>query len=378
MIAKEKTKQLERINTPPTEILLSKGSLLRNLKEFQKLSPLVAPVIKNNAFGHGLVEVASILEPEDLPFFIVDSYEEALMLRGHGFNTPILIIGFVSSKTINSSNLDGISYTITSFESLIDLCSNIKKDLKVHFKIDTGMSRQGIIVDQIEEATYLIEKSPHLIVEGVCSHLADADNVDTKFTDQQIVIWNDHVELFIKKFPAIKYYHLSNTAGHGHLAKAKFNLSRPGVGLYGFTGNGQVDSLVVLEPIMTVKSIITGTKLIPKDTKVGYNGKFISTSEIKIATIPIGYGAGFDRRLSNKGCVKIGQNFARILGRVSMNITIIDISNIKDIKLNTPVTVISNIESDKNSIVNIAKICETIPHDISTGISPLIKRRIIE
>lgn len=378
MITDDKIEQPRGKNTPSTEVLLSKSALLRNLKEFQKLSPSVAPVIKNNAFGHGLIEIASILEPENLPFFIVDSYEEALTLRGHGFNTPILIIGFVPSETINNSELGGISYTITSFESLVDLCSNLKKDSKVHFKIDTGMNRQGVVVSQIEEALSIIEKSSHLIVEGVCSHLADADSTETKFTDQQIKIWNDYVELFVKKFPTIKYYHLSNTAGHGHLAKAKFNLSRPGVGLYGFVGNGQVDSLVTLEPIMTIRSVITGTKLIPKDTRVGYNGKFTSTSEMRIATIPIGYGAGFDRRLSNKGYIKIGQDFAKVLGRISMNITIIDVGNIADIKLNTPVTVISNMESDKNSIVNIAKICETIPHDISTGISSLISRRIIE
>lgn len=165
------------------EVFLSKSALINNLREFQKLSPSVSPVLKSNAFGHGLAEIASILDTENLPFFIVDTYDEAEMLRSYGFKTPILIIGYIPSRILNTCKLENISYTVTSFESLVDLCLNAKFKLKIHLKIDTGMNRQGIIQNQIDEAITLIDKSPNIIIEGICSHLADADNTDTSFTD---------------------------------------------------------------------------------------------------------------------------------------------------------------------------------------------------
>jgi alanine racemase len=374
----QKTTKEEEEEDPLIKVLLSRSALINNLREFQKLSPAVSPVLKSNAFGHGLAEIASILDTEKLPFFILDSHDEAMMLRSYGFRTPILIIGYTQSRTLNTSTLEDISYTVTSFESLVDLCSNAKFKLKVHLKIDTGMNRQGILPNQIDEVIALIKKSPNVILEGICSHLADADNSNTTFTDNQINIWNELVELFMSKFSTISYYHISNTPGHGHIEKAKSNMSRLGVGLYGLTGNGKVDSTTALRPVMKLVTVVSGIKLIKPNTKVGYNGKFTSTSNMRIATIPVGYGMSFDRRLSDKGCVKIGSSFVKILGRVSMNITIIDIGNIPNIKLDTPVTVISDIESDQNSIINIAKICETIPHDIATSVSPLLYREITD
>lgn len=367
-------------HNPLITVALSKAALLHNLKEFQQLSPAVAPVLKGNAYGHGLIEIASILEKEHLPLFIVDSYTEARSLRAAGITTPLLIIGFTKTETIRKSKLPHTSFVVTSYEALEEYAQLLKKPTKIHLKIDTGMCRQGITLDQTQQAIDLIKKSPRLILEGICSHFADADNLDTSFTQNQIDVWNDCVDLFMKHFLTLSYYHTSNTAGHAYIRQARSNISRLGIGLYGLTGNGAIDTMVALQPVMKVTTSITGTKNIPTNSKVGYNGTFTTTSPTKLATIPMGYFEGVDRRLSNKGMVMIGDAAAKIAGRVSMNITILDITNIPDvdnIKLGTEVTVISSRESDPNSIVNIAKTCGTIPYEIAVHVNAALQRIVI-
>lgn len=366
-------------HSPLITISLSKSALLHNLSEFQKLSPAVAPVLKSNAYGHGLTEIASIVAQAKVPLIIVDSYTEARAIRASGIDTPLLIIGYTRAETIKKSRLTNTSFVITSYDALVEYSKVITKPTKFHLKIDTGMHRQGIMLDQSDEAITLIKQSPNIILEGICSHFADADNTDDTYTQEQIDAWNDSVDLFMKNFLTITYYHTSNTAGHAYLRTAKSNLSRLGIGLYGLTGNGTVDKEVSLKPVMKVETLITGTKTIPAGERVGYNGTFTSQQQTHLATIPMGYFEGIDRRLSNIGMVKIGDEFAPIAGRVSMNITTLDISSLSNpekITLNTPVTIVSDIESDHNSIVNIAKKCRTIPYDIAVHINGALYRKI--
>lgn len=363
---------------PLLTIQVSKSALLHNLEEFRRLSPIICPVLKSNAFGHGLIEVASILEAQDSPFFIVDSLEEALILRGNKIITPILTIGYVSSLEKIRHEVSSISYSITSFEMLVEWNENITKDTKIHLKIDTGMNRQGISIDKIHDAITLLKTSPKLILEGICTHLADADNADSTFTDSQIQKWNEIVLLFKETFKSMTYFHISNTPGHSHLSKAMSSFSRLGIGLYGLNGNGNLDTLITLKPALKLTSVITGTKKIIPGSKIGYNGTYTSTTDMRIATIPIGYGVGYDRRLSNKGVMQVEGIFTPILGKVSMNITVIDVTAVNNYSLNTPVIVISNNEKDQNSIMNIAKTCNTNPHEIITGLDRFIERVVIE
>jgi alanine racemase len=240
------------------------------------------------------------------------------------------------------------------------------------------MYRQGIATSQITKSIELLKKSPLLILDGIYSHFSDADNIDSTYTTTQIENWNSSVDVFKANFTYIRYFHISNSAGHGYNEKIKANLTRPGMGLYGFTGNGKVDTLVHLRPVLELTTIISGLKDIAPKSRVGYSGTFISDLGKRIATIPIGYDTGLDRRLSNKGVVKIGNKFAKIIGLVGMNVTIIDVTGIDNIKLNTSVTVISRDSGDQNSIMNIAKDCDTIPDDIATGINPFLKRVIAD
>ena len=355
---------------PLITIYISKKAIINNLNYFRKLAPKceVAPVLKSNAYGHGLYMIANILKEERLPFLIIDSYFEARTLRNEGIENPLLIIGYATTEMIIKNHLSNIIFTISNLESL----KNISKKTIIHLKIDTGMHRQGISIEEIDSAISIIKNNRNIELQGICSHLADADNTNNQsFTKKQISIWNNTVKIFRNHFPNLKYWHISNTSGHNYAKDIDANLTRLGIGLY-----------LTPTPALMMETIISGIRKIKKGEYVGYGCTFEAKKDMGIATIPLGYFEGIDRRLSNKGFVKIEKNnktyFAPIIGRVSMNITTIDISNIPQMKIDDKVIVISNIAQDKNSIENRASNCDTIPYEIVVHIPPHLKRVLVD
>jgi alanine racemase len=279
---------------PLIDIEISKDRLLHNLKQFQKLAPegRVIPVLKSNAYGHGLFEIARILDKEKLPAFAIDSYFEAVALYSAGIKTPLLVIGYTRPETIMNSKLKNASFTITQMETLRAL-DKLGQPVRINLKIDTGMNRQGILPNEIQSAIQLIKQSPKLILEGISSHLCDADNPDQSFTEKQIVAWNSLVGKFKSEFPHLKLIHLSATDGHLFASKIEANASRLGIGLYGISENQKMDSLGLL-PVLELKTIITGIKKIKKGQTVGYRNSFTACKDTTIATIPVGYFEGLN------------------------------------------------------------------------------------
>ena len=360
---------------PLINISISKSALYHNLDQFRRITPnsRVVPVLKSNAYGHGIFLIANELEKKavsfDIPFFVIDSYFEAQALRNEGIKTPLLIIGYVRPENINNSKLKNISYVIGSIDSL----KQIKTETRVHLKIDTGMRRQGILPEEKDSAIKIIKENKNIILQGICSHFADADNLEQTFTKRQIEIWNKCVEIFKEQFPTLKYWHISATEGHIY-KDVRANITRLGIGLYGLT---EIDDLQ-LKPVMEMKTIISVIKKIKKGETIGYSRTFTADHNMTIATIPVGYYEGVDRKLSNKGVIKVGNKFCKIVGRVSMNITIIDITGLNIINIDDEVTVISKIKQDKNSIENIAKECGTISYEIAVHIPQHLKRILTE
>ena len=357
-------------------IEISKSSLLNNLNEFRKIASEkgLAPVLKSNAYGHGLNIIGNLLDKESVEFFVIDSYFEAKKLRNDDIKTPLLIIGYTNTDSIIKNNLKNISFTIANLDTLREIAEKINKKTYIHLKFDTGMHRQGILYEDIDLAINLIKNNNKIILDGICSHLADADGETIDETEKQIEIWNSIVNKIKKELPNARYFHLSNTAGHNFIKKIQSNISRLGIGLYGISNIENLN----LKPVLKIKTIITGIKNIKSGEKVGYNFTFEAKNNTKIATIPVGYFEAIDRRLSNKGFVKIDNKFCPIIGRVSMNITTIDISNTENIKLDDEVCVISNIKSDINSVENIAKTCNTIPYEILIHIPEHLKRVVVD
>lgn len=369
---------LRRLGTRPQntliEVCISKKALLGNYQAFKDAYRLpVAPVLKSNAYGHGLIEVATILASEQPPFFVVDSQYEAKTLRSFGIKTPILIVGYVLPEIIVTNRLKEVAFTITSLDMLRLLCEK-KVAARVHIKIDTGMRRQGLVPEEMDEAIALLTQS-NLTVEGVCSHFADADGPDAVFTHTQIECWNKVVPLWKAAFPNLGWWHIGATAGAAYTKDVNANLIRLGTGLYGFPRHAS--QTFTLTPALSLWSTLTGSKVLRQGERVGYNGAFTAPRNMRVATVALGYYEGVDRRLSNKGSMQVGGVLCPIVGRVSMNITTIDVSACQDAMLGTRVLVFSANQNDDNSIQNLARLCGTTPLELLVHI-PQHLRRVID
>jgi len=381
---------------PLVHIEISKRALINNLNEFRKLAPNgnIAPVLKSNAYGHGLFEVATILEKyrrsihkisqstEDfgsIPFFVIDSYFEAVALRANGIRTPLLVIGYTRPETILSSKLDNVAFTVASIGSLQKL-ENTERPVAIHLKIDTGMRRQGVLINEIHDAIELFAENPYLILRGVCSHLFDADNDDPSRTEGQINIWNRTIVQFKNEFPHLQYFHLGATFGHRYTRDIDANVSRLGLGLYGLADSGKFLQKLSLILALQMKTIVAGVKKIQRDDPIGYGGTFTAEKDMTIAVIPVGYYEGIDRRLSNQGFVQVGPDEidCPIIGNVSMNMTTIDVSHVSRVEEGMEVTVFSKNSADPNSIVSLAKNSDVLPYELAVHIPAVLRRKVVE
>jgi alanine racemase len=362
---------------PSVQILIYKNNLLHNLHEYQRTYPALSfsPVLKSNAYGHGLVEVARIMDQENIPFITVDSLYEARVLRAAGIRSKILVIGHAVTGNIVKSKLANVSFTVTGLEQLEEIAAALSRARKFHLKIDTGMHRQGILSSQIGEAIRLIRSNKNIILEGLCSHFADADGEDAAFTRRQMQEWQRAVEFFQENFKGIKYYHLANTAGTFYADGVYSNVARLGIGLYGI--NPSPFAKLDLKPALQMESVISSVATIRAGERVGYNGIFTAAKDMRIATVPVGYFEWVDRRLSNRGWFKVGNVDCPIVGRVSMNITSIDVSGVPRAARGDKVVIVSAERKDKNSVENIMRLIGTVPHDTTVHIPQHLRRVVV-
>lgn len=360
-------------STPLIEVRLSRSALLHNLKEYQDAFPgvRIAPVLKSNAYGHGSNVIARLLDKEDIAFFMVDSLYEARYLRWSGIRSRIVVMGYVRPADIARSRLQNVDYALVSLEQVKEVASLATRPLRVHLKLDTGMHRQGVMRHELEEALETLNH-PLLKVVGVCSHLCDADNENEEVSMRQLHAWQDMSTSVVNAFPAIEYRHLVATKGVRFLQKTNTNVARIGIGLYGITtAPGNTLSLL---PVLSMYSPIASIRQVPKGDTVGYNATYTAPSLRQIATIPAGYYEGVDRALSNSGSMLVRGVACPIAGRVSMNMTSIDVSDVKDAMVGDEVTVISGKAEDPNSISSMAKTGGTTAYVLLAHIPQHLRR----
>jgi alanine racemase len=358
---------------PLVLIVIHRDSIIHNLHEFKKINSAVAvvPVLKSNAYGHGLIQVAKILTDEQIPFLCIDTYAEALVLRNEKIRTPLLLIGYTPFPNMQRNALKNVSFGIMSIAELRRL-SSLSRNVVIHLKIDTGMHRQGIQPEELDEALHIIEGNKYIVLDGVYSHLADADTLASHHTESQIERWNAVVREIKKRNPGVRFFHLGNTAGSYHSRKIDANVMRLGIGLYGV--NTSLDSGFDLLPALEMKTRITSVRKIRAGESVGYNATFMAEREMTIATIPVGYAEGIDRRLSNIGTVFVDKLQCRFLGRVNMNMISIDVSSVANPNIDDEVLVISAERGAPNSIENVAKLCGATSYEMFVRLPAQIRR----
>jgi alanine racemase len=373
---KSVTQQLDVLNV----IQIHKENILHNFDYFQKLHPnkSIWPVLKSNAYGHGIQQITQVLMSRTCEYLVVDSYFEALQIWQINPNQKVLLIGPTLPNNYTHMKLDRLAITVYDKDT-INMLGSLDRTVTIHLKINTGMNRQGIKIAEIDSYIALIKKYPLLNLEGVFSHYTDADTKNSESAREQyqrfLIAINELSQLGI--IP--KYVHLSATSGAATAHENKTNAIRLGIGLYGYNpleaGHQSYAVLQNLKPALRFSSKIINIIELKKGEKVGYNDSFTASKNMIVGTLPVGYYDGLDRRLSNKGFMKYRSHTVPIVGRISMNLTTIDLSNTQP-QLWDEVEVVSQDARDKNSIYNIAKLENTIPYEILVKIGSSTRRVI--
>ena len=337
-------------------------------------------VVKADAYGHSVRIVAPILEQHGADAFAVSNIEEAITLRGCGITRPILILGYTPVSMAAQLYLNDISQCVYSPEYAAALSKRACADgvkVKVHIKLDTGMSRLGFDcrdekLSGIEEAV-TAARLKGFVFEGIFTHFAVSDRTETSedgFTDKQYSRFCTAAERFEKAGLRPKYRHCCNSAAFCLDSDKHFDMCRPGIILYGLTPSSDLKLKENFVPVMTVKSVVSMVKTIKKGDTVSYGRTFTAEKEMKIATVTAGYADGYPRLLSNKGYVLINGKRANIIGRVCMDQMSVDVSDIEDVKQGDEVILFGK----TLPVEELANMCGTINYEIICGISPRVPR----
>jgi alanine racemase len=355
-------------------IEINADNLLHNIKELKNRFPnkKLSVVLKSNAYGHGLKEMALFLDKnQDIAYFVVDSFMEAKLLRDIGIKKELIILGHVLESLFGQlRKMKNKVLAINSLKQAEIFNKKIDFSLRVHIKVDTGMHRHGVLLNQLKETINTLKNNKNIKIEGLLTHLADADNNNSDFTLKQLQNWKEALSIYKKHFSS-GTFHFSATTGTSYLDKAESNLVRVGAALYGF--DVTKDKKLNLKPILSWVAKVVNIKDLKKGEVIGYNCTFQAERDMKIALVPCGYFEGVPRTSSNKGHMYFKNKPLKILGRVSMNLTALDVSGM-DIDLEDEIEVFSDNSQRLNSVENYAKICETSIHDILAQLAPTIKR----
>lgn len=364
----------------PTVAIIDTEALKFNYLQLRKLiSPetKVMAVVKANAYGHGDVEVSRVFESLGCEFFGVAIPEEGARLRDAGIKRPIVVLGGVfpgQIKTLFDYDLTPVIFDLNTASALNAHAGHVGILKKVHVKVDTGMGRLGIQPAEALPFFREMKGFARLKVEGVLSHLAEADGPETRYTKRQI-------EVFIKTLEAIKelgfapeLVHIGNSAAIVDYRESHLNLVRPGIMLYGSYPAKRFKEKIELRPVMQIKTRVLHLKNLPAGSSVSYGRSFVASRDSVIATLPIGYGDGLPRRLSGKGEVLIGGARAPIAGTVCMDLTMCDVTHIPDIRVGDEAIIIGRLGGEEITAEEIADKAGTISYEIFCDISGRVPR----
>lgn len=366
----------------PTWAEISLSALCQNYLTLKKhLTPgtQLMAVVKANAYGHGAVDCARSLSAAGVDWFGVALIEEGIELREAGIAQPVFCLGGFwrgQAENVIEHNLTTAIYRIDQAEELDFRAKESGSVASYHLKVDTGMGRLGVPLNDLKDFAHRLKSFNNIKLEGVLSHLADADNIETDFTGQQIARYEEAVSILRELGFDPRWRHLSASAGLHAYPKAHGNLARAGATLYGLTRDVLSPNFPPFDvrPVMSLHSRIAMLKTIAAGQSLGYGRSFTTKRESRIAIIPVGYADGFSRALSNCGRVIVRGSFAPVVGRVSMDLTMLDVTDIEDVKPGDEVVLIGEQNGLRISAEDLAEQSGTISYEIVTGISSRVHR----
>lgn len=370
-----------RNSYPLNRIYISKQNLIDNYNYLTSLNPgvKISPVLKSNAYGHGIEIVGKILDSrlrgndegsgnDGSGLFSVDSLYEAYQLKKSGVKSEILIMGYVSPQSLKIKKFP-FQYAVFDLEQA-RVINEHQKGAKVHLFVDTGMNREGIRMEFLPTFLEKIKQFKNLKIAGLMSHLAVSGNPEAQTTKTQIQNFKKAKDQVLSAGFTPKWFHLGGSfALINQLAKDS-NLIRCGRAIYGLGPSN-------LKPTLKLTTKLIQIKKLKKGESVGYSDTFVSKKDMIIGILPTGYSEGVDRRLSNKGTVLLNGINCQIIGLISMNVTTIDLTDVLNPEIGQEVTIFSDQKTAKNSFEESAKLLETVPHELLVHLIPQTRREVV-
>ena len=370
----------------PTWAEIDLNQLAANFKRIKQRvasTARIMAVVKANAYGHGAVECARRLAAEGADWFGVALPEEAIQLRNSGITQPMLCLaGFWpgQASACIQHRLTAVIYRLDMLEALNQAATEAGVIVDVHVKVDTGMGRLGVRVDHISEFSAALERFPNVRIDGLMTHLAAADDNSCRpLTLDQIRRFEETVDVFRERGYRPTHLHLANSAGvYGH-REAWGNMVRPGGVLYGLWRDVLPLSISdpQLVPVMSLHTRIIMLKWVPPGETIGYGCTFEASRRSLIATLPIGYHDGYMRGFSNRAHVIVRGIYAPVVGRVSMDLTLIDVTDVAGIGLHDEVTLLGWDRRNPELRIkaeDLSRIAGTLSYELTCGVSDRVPR----
>jgi alanine racemase len=350
---------------------------LRQIRERVGSRVKILAMVKANAYGHGAAAVAKTLAEAGADAFGVATLEEGIELRLSGIRAPVLVLAGAYADQLADFLAHSLTPVVHDLGRLKALEESVKKrgtTLNVQLKIDTGMGRLGLVAAECDSWIGELKNLSALNIEGVFSHFSHAESVEGDYTRKQLESFNLIVERLRSENIRPALVHLANSAATITLPPAYFQMVRPGIMLYGIYPSPAMAADISLKPVLEWKTKILQLKKVPAGASISYGETFIAKRESNIATLPIGYADGYPRLLSNRGEVLVGGQRASVAGRVCMDLTMVDVTDIRNVKQGDEVVLLGRQGDAEISADQIAAWANTISYEILTSISARVPR----
>ena len=365
-----------------TRVKIDLDAIAENMDAIrEKAGVPVMAVVKADAYGHGAVQVARLLQGK-CAFFCVSSILEAMELRQAGLTTPILILGYTPVEAFPTAIREGIRptiYRMEDAEALSKAAQLLELPARFHFAVDTGMSRIGFQVTESDaDVCARIANLPGLYAEGLFSHFATADCADLSRAEAQAQRFAEFDEMLRVRGVKIPIRHLNNSAGLMNFA-TPYEMVRSGIITYGMYPSDEVDpGLLALRPALQWLSRVTHVKTLPAGREISYGGTYVTKSDTVVATIPVGYADGYRRNLSGKFYVLIRGQKAPILGRICMDQMMVDVTHIPGAAVGDQVTLVGSDGGETIAMEEISAQADSFNYEFVCGISRRVPRQYVQ
>jgi len=378
-----------RVATRPTWAEVSLTALRQNFRTVQKhvgAGVTVCAVVKADAYGHGAVECSRALEAEGAKWLGVTSLDEAIPLRDAGIRANILLMtGFWRGE---ESEIIRLHLTPTVWEpwhiETLEAAAAAKGvQHPVHLKVDTGMGRLGVAVDQLPVVLAALKAAKHLVLEGFSTHLASSEIMDAPSVTEQERAFDSAVRMVRDAGMNPTFVHMANTGAVISRRETWNTMVRPGVALYGYylpfqragreVGGGTLR--LPVKPVLTWKTRILSLRDFGANQPLGYGATYVTKAPAHVAVLPVGYADGYNRQLSNRGRVIVREHYAPIVGRISMDLTLVDVTGIPGIAVGDEVILLGTCDGMSVDALEHAELANSTPYEILCNISKLVPRR---